>query len=260
MDKSNKSRRTKIYVLIIIWLAIFVQLVINASIDREKKMVEQVMSEDISNLSMGTVKGYAYYGDDYLNVAKRRSMVTNIAKRLGISGGYEISERSDDRLDNEVTTLIKKGAQADTDIKVISLHTEDRYGQPTYEDYILIEINLKGTNGTRAYELKKTLRDLYAELGMDVNTNIYLMSQEKGELIDSEIDAYIDNFLTETNAHEVSRTTFNDVICVYGYSSDIDEFVYQNNERVNVNIAFSYDPAEDITYIHRAIPFVDKSF
>lgn len=38
------------------------------------------------------------------------------------------------------------------------------------------------------------------------------------------------------------------------------EYVYQNDYKVNVNIAFTYDEAEDITYIHRGLPFIDKSF
>ena len=254
------NRRTKVYVLILIWLAIFLQLIINASIDREKRMVEQVMSEDINNLALGTVKAYSYYGSDYISVPSRESMVKNLAKKLGINSGYEVTSKKDEQIKNEVTTLNKYGQQADTQIKVITLYTTDKYEQPTYENYILVEINLKASNGTTAYEFNEKLKNIYAELGMEANTNIYLLSQEKGELIDSELDAYIDRFLEETGAVEVDRTEFDVVICIYGYSNDIDEFVYQNNERVNVNIAFSYDASEDITYIHRAIPFVDKSF
>ena len=49
-------------------------------------------------------------------------------------------------------------------------------------------------------------------------------------------------------------------MCVYAYSTGINEFVYQDGEKVNVNIAFTYDAENDVTLIHRAIPFIDKSF
>lgn len=256
----NMNRKTKIYILVLIWAAILLQLFINSSIDREKKMVEQVMSEDISNLSEGTVKAYAFYGDDNLSVANRESMVKNIAKNLGITNGYGVVSKKDETANSDITTLTKYGEQADTAIKVITLHTTDKYEQENTENYVMVEINLKGSNGTSAYAYKKKLADIYDKLGMNANTNIYLLSQEKGRLIDEEIDDYIDRFLEETNATEIDRTEFDNVICIYGYSRDIDEFVYQNNKRVNVNIAFSYDAKEDITYIHRAVPFVDKSF
>ena len=254
------NKRTKIYVLVLIWAAILVQLFINSSIDREKKMVEQVMSEDISNLSEGTVKAYAFYGNEELSEGIRESMAKNLAKELGVTSGYSIISKKDGVANSETTTLSKYGEQADTVIKIITLRTMDKYEQESIEDYIMVEINLKGSNGTAAHTYKKKLVDIYEKLGMSANTNIYLLSQEKGALIDEEIQDYIDRFLDETNATEVDRAEFDNVICVYGYSRDIDEFVYQNNKRVNVNIAFSYDDKEDITYIHRAVPFVDKSF
>lgn len=254
------NKKTKIYVLVLIWAAILLQLFINSSIDREKKMVEQVMSEDISNLTEGTVKAYAYYGNEDLSDAARESMAKNLAKGLGITSGYSIISKADEVANSYTTTLSKNGEQADTIIKIITLRTKDKYEQESTENYIMTEINLKGSNGTAAYSYKKKLSEIYDKLGMNANTNIYLLSQEKGQLIDSETDNYIERFLEETNATEVDRTEFDNVICVYGYSRDIDEFVYQNNNRVNVNIAFSYDAKDDITYIHRAVPFVDKSF
>ncbi len=256
----NMNRKTKIYVLVLIWAAILLQLFINSSIDREKRMVEQVMSEDISNLTEGTVKAYAYFGDETLNETVREGMAQKLAKELGITSGYRIENKVDDKAKSEITTLSKHGEQADTLIKIISLHAKDRYEQESVEDYVMVEINLKGSNGTAAYTYKKKLADIYEALGMNANTNIYLLSQEKGQLLDEEIDDYINRFLEETNASEIDRTEFDNVICIYGYSKDIDEFVYLNNKRVNVNIAFSYDSNEDITYIHRAVPFVDKSF
>ena len=256
----NMNKKTKIYILVLIWAAILLQLFINSSIDREKKMVEQVMSEDISNLSEGTVKAYAYFGDEDLSDASRESMAKKLAGELGISSGYKIVNKYDEKAKSDITTLTKYGEQADKAIKIITLHTSDKYNQEAIEDYVMVEINLKGSNGTAAYTYKKKLAEIYDKLGMNPNTNIYLLSQEKGRLIDEEIDAYVDRFLEETNATEIDRAEFDNVVCIYGYSRDIDEFVYQNNKRVNVNIAFSYDSKEDITYIHRAIPFVDKSF
>ena len=34
-------------------------------------------------------------------------------------------------------------------------------------------------------------------------------------------------------------------LCIYGYSDNVPEYVYQNDHKVNVNIAFTYDEAED---------------
>lgn len=252
------NRKSKIYVLVLIWAAIVLQLFINASINREDKMVEQVMSEGVDNLVEGSVKAYAYYGDEVLTEQAKELIVKNLAKELSVVSGYDIEHKQDG--ENETTALIKLGEQGDTKIKVISLGRVDEYGQRIRENYIMTEIRLKGAAGTAAYEYKEILDEIYNSLGMDANTNVYLCSQVKGELAKSEMDEQIDEFLNNMDAVQIERVEFDEVTCVYGYCRNIDEYVYQDNNRVNVNIAFSYDKAQDITYIHKAVPFVDKSF
>lgn len=252
------NRKSKIYLLVLIWAAIILQLFINASINRESKMVEHVMSQGVDNLMEGTVKAYAYYGDEELSQSSKELIVKNLADELSIVSGYEISHKEDG--DNETTTLTKKGAQADTTIKVITLASTDEYGEKTYENYILTELTLKGSAGSAADEYKEIISDIYKELGMEANTNVYMCSQVKGQLSDNEIKQETEAFLDNMDANEIETAKFDGVTCVYGYCRNIDEYVYQGNNRVNVNIAFSYDAEQDVTYIHRAVPFVDKSF
>lgn len=252
------NTKSKIYVVVLIWAAALLQLFINASVNREEKLVEQAMSMGVENLTESRVKAYAFYGNQTLTPQKKELMTTKLASSLGIVSGYEITHKQDG--ENETTKLCKRGAKGDTEIKVITLAVTDEYGQTSAENYIMIEIALKQDAGTAAYEYKEKLIDLYMGLGMKANTNIYLCSQIKGKLAQSEVDAQVAAFMEEMDANQVQRDTFDDVICVYGYSRNIDEFVYQNMNRVNVNIAFSYDAEEDITYVHRAVPFVDRSF
>lgn len=252
------NKKTKIYVLVLIWAAIVLQLFINSAINREDKMVEQVMAQGVDNLVEGSVKAYAYYGDEQLSGNAKELIAKNIAKELSVTSGYEISHKQDG--ENETTVLTKLGALGDTKIKIISLGGSDEYGNQITENYIMTEIKLKGPSGSAANEYKEIVDTLYTNLGMNANTNMYLCSQVKGELTESEMNEQINEFLENMSAIQIERVEFDDVICVYGYTRNIDEYVYQDNNRVNVNIAFSYDEVEDITFVHRAVPFVDKSF
>lgn len=252
------NKKTKIYLLVLIWAAVLLQLFINASINREEKMVEQVMSEGVSSISEGSVRAYSYYGNDELDAGARRVMAVNLAGKLGIESGYEINERSEKR--SSVTELKKYGEQGDTIIKIITLDEHDDYGQPIKENYIMIDIILKKAAGFATYEYKNVLNELYKDLGMKASTNVYVCTQMKGRLSEDELQRETDNFLEDMNAVSVCKVEFDDVICIYGYSKNIDEYVYQDSNKVNVNIAFSYDSVEDITYVHRAVPFIDKSF
>lgn len=68
------------------------------------------------------------------------------------------------------------------------------------------------------------------------------------------------DFFDTMHAKKRNEIELQDTLCIYGYSDNVPEYVYQNDHKVNVNIAFTYDEAEDITYIHRGLPFIDKSF
>lgn len=252
------NKKSKIYLIALIWSAVLLQLFINASVNREKKMVQQVMSESVSGISESSVRAYAFYGRQELSPSKKEQMVKKFAENLGITSGYEINHRQDN--DNETTELVKLGAQGDTKIKLISVAVANEYGQQEYENYVLIDISLKGAATASVYEYKDILVNMYEELGMGANTNLYVCSQIKGKLTQQEMESEISSFFNEMDAKKVKEIELDEGMCVYAYSTGINEFVYQDGEKVNVNIAFTYDAENDVTLIHRAIPFIDKSF
>lgn len=252
------NKKSKIYLIALIWSAVLLQLFINASVNREKKMVQQVMSEGVSGISESSVRAYAFYDGQELIPLKKEQMVKKFAEKLGITSGYEINHRQDN--ENETTELVKLGAQGDTKIKLISVSVADEYGQQEYENYVLIDINLKGAATASVYEYKDILVNMYEELGMGANTNLYVCSQVKGKLTQQEMESEANSFFNEMDAKKVKEIELDGGMCVYAYSTGINEFVYQDGEKVNVNIAFTYDGENDVTLIHRAIPFIDKSF
>lgn len=251
------NKKTKIYVLSLIWGAIAVQLLINTNICREKVMVTQVMTREDENVISSEVKAYAYYGNEVLSNENRLKIVKKMASKLGIISGYDISMEEDN--DRNVVTLKKKGSEGDTCIRLVSSMKADKDNQEI-NNYITMEVLLKASNSDKAYMLKQDVSKIYKSLGMKANANIYICSQRKGTLSEVEIGNEVSNFMKDMNAKEIERVDLDNTICVYGYSRDIDEYVYQGDSKVNVNIAISYDENEDVSYIHRAVPFIDKSF
>lgn len=252
------NKKSKIYLVVLIWASVLLQLAINNSIDREKKLVEQVMSQGVENLMEGSAKAYAYYGDQELSDKVKEEMVKSLAKKLGVTTGYEVGHA--DIQNGRATTLSKIGQNGDTLVKVVSLEVTDDYNQAAVENYVMVELKLKGTAAKTTSSYCDKLREIYESLGMNPTTNIYLCSQVKGELVDSQRQQYVDEFLESTGAKTVEAVELDNAYLLYGYSKNIEEYVYQNEDKVNVNIVFDYDSVEDVTYIHMGVPFVDRSF
>jgi len=250
--------KTKIYMLVLIWGAVILQLYVGSAVSREEKLVEQVMSEGTDNIVTSTVKAYAFYDDGELSEDARVLIARNLAMELGVTSGYEIDTRYDGN--NATTELFKCGKYGDTEVKVITIANTKDNGEVVYENYIMMEIELKGAAGSNAYAYVEQLEDIYKELGMVANTNIYMCSQVPGEMTSKEMEAEAADFLDSMGATQIEEVGFDGIKMIYGYGSNIGEYVYHGDEKVNVNIAFTYDQEQDVTYIHRAIPFIDKSF
>ena len=58
------STKKKLYIVVLIWAAVALQIFITKRIDRESQMVTQVMSDGVENVTVAEVKLYAHYGDE----------------------------------------------------------------------------------------------------------------------------------------------------------------------------------------------------
>lgn len=242
----------------VISAAIVMQLFVNNSVNREKKMVQQVMSDELSIVQEGNVSAYAFYGNEELTPALKELMARKLARKVGVYNGYTLSHKGDGL--NETTILNKVGEYGDTEIRLITMGSKDSEGNITYENYVMSNITLHEGNSKELYSYKKLLLNIYDKLGMEPVTNIYVSSTVPGKLSDEKIHEEIASFLDSMDAREVESIEIDGVRCTYGYSRSIDTYAYQNDQKVNVNIAISYDEANNTTLIHKAIPFIDKSF
>lgn len=264
-DRGNTLKRgramnmkKKLYIVVLIWAAVALQIFITKRIDRESQMVTQVMSDGVENVTAAEVKLYAHYGDEPMTGAAREKILQRVGEKLGIVSGYDIIAGIEG--ENISTTFVKKGENGDTTIRLISMEQTNADGSTTQENYLMTEIALKNQSTENIYRCKEQLDQIYADLGLSGSSNLYLCSQEKGRMTEDEMKKATADFFETMHAKKRNEIELQDTLCIYGYSDNIPEYVYQNDHKVNVNIAFTYDEAEDITYIHRGLPFIDKSF
>lgn len=264
-DRGNTLKRgramntkKKLYIVVLIWAAVALQIFITKRIDRESQMVTQVMSDGVENVTAAEVKLYAHYGDEPMTGAAREKILQRVGEKLGIVSGYDIIAGIEG--ENTSTTFVKKGENGDTTIRLISMEQTNADGSTTQENYLMTEIALKNQSTENIYRCKEQLDQIYADLGLSGSSNLYLCSQEKGRMTEDEMKKTTADFFETMHAKKRNEIELQDTLCIYGYSDNVPEYVYQNDHKVNVNIAFTYDEAEDITYIHRGLPFIDKSF
>lgn len=197
---------------------------------------------------------YGYFGDMYLSDKTKETMLKNIANQLGITKGYNIVKET--KVDYSNTKLIKEGKAANTTISLVTMEKTDKR---EYEQYILVSVKM--SDGVRGVDnLETEINNVYRDIGMDNTVNVYLKVSVAGKMSSEEKDNLVAQILEVADAKEVYREENNSMYSVYGYTRYREGYVYQQEEKVNINVAISYDPDKNISYIHVASPFINKSF
>ena len=129
------STKKKLYIVVLIWAAVALQIFITKRIDRESQMVTQVMSDGVENVTAAEVKLYAHYGDETMTEAAREKILQRVGEKLGIISGYDIITSTEG--ENTSTTFVKKGENGDTTIRLISMEQTNADGSTIQENYLM---------------------------------------------------------------------------------------------------------------------------
>lgn len=250
------NRKSKIYILLLVWTAAIVQFFVNKGVNREDKMLEAMALADVTSYE-SEISAYGFYGNGYISDETKKQMLIRLAGKLGVTSGYAITE--DDSSDGAVITFQKEGTEGDTKIQIVTMKESDEAGNVLYENYLSMEVKLHQKTELSS-NISREIEELYLDIGIEPVMNMYVGGISPGRMTEEEMEQEIEDFFDLMHADVVCQEKFDNVYTVYGYSSDLSNYVYQNDEKVNVNIAFSYDETSDETCIHMAVPFVDRSY
>ncbi len=250
------QKRAAVYIFILIWMAVAVQLVVNASMTKDDRIIEAFNVVETMPVE-SDVEAYGYFGDMYLSADTKEQMLTNLAAKLGVTDDYSITSADGEAFSK--SELIKDGAYAKTDLQIISMDTQDENGEDIVQQYFYATITIYNSVDHILY-YRDLLEDTFGSIGMEADVNVYLAGEIDGELDKNKKEWLIAAFLEAMNAKEVCANRTKDLYTIYGYTPNEREYVYQNGEKVNVNIAVTFDEEKNKTTVHMAVPFISKSF
>lgn len=246
----------KVSLIALVWLAVVVQFFINRDIRRSGDVVEAFSSSEAIPVE-ACVGAYGYFGDMELAGATKNTMLRNLAKKLGITDGYELTASEGESY--RESTLTKEGKYGKTVIQIVSMDTTNEYRQSITQQTILCDITIYD-DIEYAMECRDQLEKIYQEIGIEANINVYLKGKTAGTLSRSSRDEIVEALLKQLNASIVQEIDNAEYYCMYGYTNQFDRVIYQDGKKINLNLAITYNEDEDMTYLHLAVPYISHSF
>lgn len=246
------TKKVKISFLTLVWGIVAVQMFVNYREQEKSKQVVTAFSVMDEVITGETIKGYGYFGTMDISDEMKKSMLENMALKIGITDGYTFSKGNG--ADFEKMILTKEGKYATTTCQVISLLDGE---QP--EQYILVQVQTTAeVDG--AIQLYERVKRLFREIEVSSQVSMEVEMEQQGNLWEENGDSYVDRIFALLGAKEIDRIEENEIYTVYGYSKAEDNYLTLQGEKVNVQLVMSYDEIEDKTYIKMGVPMVNSSY
>ena len=237
-----------LFTAVIIWILLAGRL-INNKINNTNDIVEAFASQQFIETT-GAVSALGEYGTTYLTEKEKVELLEDIAGSLGIKSDYEISDGNNEETVEKI--LVKKGKNADTTIKVVTIQTDMGFYYQS-EQYVSINIDL-GNEIEGVINCRNLVEEVFESKGIKGNVTINMQGKMPGVLNYSEKNRITNALLKKLDATIVSENRGNDLFTVYAYSDNVQGSVICGGKKVNINISEEYNEIDNMTTIYLSTP------
>jgi uncharacterized protein YqeY len=224
----------------------------NKEIDEDITMVNAV-NEAAFNIEEVNLNIWGEYMPKYLSQAEMKAITTEIVETIGLNNDYIESFVEED--DRRVYSINKKGAYSNTTIQLIEMieHIEEN----TYRanNYILINISLTNKESSIAY-YKEIIKKKLEEMNISNTANVTITAKCSQEVTTEESKKIMAGIVKKMNGKIFEQYYTSDIKSVYAYSSNMEDYIITKGEKMNMDIAITYNEIEDTSYLYLAYPII----
>ncbi len=256
-----KLNRKKAFVMLaVVWVLGIGAMVIGQDDKKDADIVEAFASGNYMS-TVGQVSAYVNYGGEYMSHSDRQDMVEGIAEALGIDGDIELKvDRSQTDDGCRVTSSYSlETPVAQTDISIVSIEQETTSTVMAVEQYIFVDVSIDNSVESAVY-YRECMEEYFDELGIDADITLSLKGSIRGPLSNDEKNSICDKVLDALGGKLVTGSRSSELYTVYGYSDSISEYVVNGTTKSNINVAITYDSAEDVSWVYVATPILQDDY
>ena len=175
-----------------------------------------------------------------------------VADNIGLEQKFEedyIFEES-----KRIYTINKTTKEVDTTIKVVELIEESDDGLKVI-NYIVVNLILNDKCNSIIYYRDK-INNIFEDMEIESRNNLTITSTHKGKINEEQAEQLIDEVAGKMNCKVKDCYKTDNIYSIYGYSKYIEEYIVSEGEKINIDLALTYNELEDTTYLYAAIPII----
>lgn len=252
------ARRTRItlYMAAVLWIAVATQVIVNRMFQQEAQITEAFIKSETQEMQSG-IEILAEYHTELLNDSDKRNLIYKIADAIGLIVDDDITVWEEETRSEYF--FFKQAKQATTEIKVVSLEQEEDKSTGL-KHYIIVKLNiLQGIDSIDKYKniLEETLADLGAT--SEQITMKYEGSRD-GDLTNLQKREIAELLVGELQGKIALEYDEGDLYTIYAYTGMLNDYVTSVGNKINIQIAITYNEITNKTKISLATPINNESW
>lgn len=243
------------------------------------------------------IEGYYYLGEKYYGESGSLELIDKIAERLGVNSEYYYDKYRTDT--GSVAVMKKVGKSSVLELELITTEYQESRNVIAQRNYLSVSLNIKGSLESGYYYknlIEKTMKEICREENDDkansenisendkkssntvngekaankdeevstsiISQNLYMVIKGKiyGEIDKGQENKIAKGILKSFQAKEIFNGQNDEHMNVYGYTEILSDYVAIGSDKININIAFSYDEKDNITYVYVGSPIVNYDY
>lgn len=260
----HKKMRFLVAVVMLLWTAVGAQIVANKVFMKDGDIIGAFMNTN-SGLMESTLEVTANYGNQYLTREDKLSLISFLSNELGIRfdeqvQNYETPERKE-------AVFVKETKRAKTTIKVVTvngINSVDAFALNSEQSsgvtqYVMVRLTIYEDTNNDILEYQKIIKSLFEKLKVaktNMNTTLQLSGAFAGNLLLETKNKMADRMIDSLNGTIVFENRQDDLYTIYAYTGLLDEYIKVDGNKINIQVAMSYDEEMNSTKIYLATPII----
>jgi len=231
-------------------------IIVNRMIEEKKSYGSDQLVEALSmtafTIESAEMNISGEYMPRYMTKDEMRVIAVMIADQLGIKNYEEIFQENENRI---TYTLEKKATAAYTRIELIEKTDMVDAGTYIARNYLTVTIKLFDKCHSISY-FENQVTKLFADLKIVPTKGLNVTATHNGIISDEAAKAVMIDIIKALNG-EIRGVYIDDSYqSAYGYTKHMKDFVISKGEKVNMDLAVTYDEEKNKTNLYAATPVI----
>lgn len=253
---SLKRTKFTLYIAAVLWLAVATQIVITRMFQDEFQITEAFVKTKTEEMQ-SSLEVVAKYKSGFLSDEEKEQLIHRIGDAIGLVVDDEITVWEENGRDEYY--FYKKAKEASTEIKLVSMEKEED-GVTRINHYIIVRLSiLKGIQSIDKFKdaLEKELNLMKVE---DQQVTLKFEGNRVGDLTTDQKHELAMLLVDELQGEIALEYDEGDIYTVYGYTGMLQEYITSLGNKINIQIAITYNELTNKTKISLATPIMSESW